>query len=59
VPKNSSARFIEHEITKGAVASDETGLLPQAVAGGRCDAANDNVPDLSFGVTRYDVDDFG
>ena len=59
MPKNSATRFIENEIAKSTVTGNETGLLPQAIARGRRNTADDNVADLPFGVARYDVDNFG
>jgi hypothetical protein len=59
VPKNSATRLIEQEIAKDTVAGDEAGLLPQAVARRRRDAADDDVADLPLRVTRDDVDNFG
>ena len=59
VAKNAAARLIEQKTSKDLVTGDETGLLPQAVAGRRRNPADDDVADLPFGMARYDMDDFG
>ena len=54
--EDTSARFIEHEVSQGLIASDETRLLPDCVTWWRLDAAQDDIAYLAFRVTRHDVD---
>src|SRR5215204_1548288 len=56
VTEDTSARFIEHEVSQGAIASDETRLLPDRLTWWRLDAAQDDIAYLAFRVTRHDVD---
>ncbi len=57
--EDAAARLVQHEAAQGVVAGDEAGLLPERVAGGRGDAADDDVADLALGVAGDDVDGAG
>ena len=54
--EHAAARFVQHEIAQRPVARDPARLLPQRLAGRRCDAADDHVAHLAGGVAAHDVD---
>ncbi|MNH17226.1 hypothetical protein D3C79_768890 [compost metagenome] len=59
VAEHAAAWLIEDEVAQGLVAGDPARLLPDGGAGGRGDAADNDVTDFAFGVAIDDVDDLG
>ena len=48
--KHPAARLVQHEIAQGLVPGDPAGLVPDGVAGGRGDAADDDIADFTLGM---------
>ena len=56
VPEHPAPRLVQHEVSQPPVRGDPAGLRPERVAGGRQDAAHDDVADLALGVGGDHVD---
>ncbi len=53
----TAAGLVQHQVTQALIAGNPAGLLPQARARRRIDAADDNVADFALGMTGHHVND--
>ena len=54
--EDAAAGLVQHEVAQGLVPGDPAALRPDRVAGGRGDAADDDIADLAFRMGRDDVE---